>query len=250
MRKALFLLLASLCLLTGCGQMGHNQEASAQPEQRPAASTSQSETGAPPLSSVELIYSPASLQKPMEAIPPIDDEKILIEEKIDNVRVIIYGKEEDPDNYYLSVESGSQLYDAAVIGFTALKADDFTINSAEAFSVTYIKVTGAVGANAPVTVYMAVHQADSPVSITIDAHTEEADIDEDGIKEIIGTVGTAAAATIYKLTGSGYGLVNLNELLNAQVVLYDKEDNRFNVNILEDAWSTWEVIGGKLQLAV
>ncbi|MGG6309282.1 hypothetical protein [Paenibacillus macerans] len=71
--------------------------------------------------------------------------------------------------------------------------------------------------------------SNGPSLLRIDAHTVEADVDEDGGEEIVDSVGTAAETTIYKLRDQRIAASNLNELMKAQVVLYDLVSNTFQV---------------------
>lgn len=75
----------------------------------------------------------------------------------------------------------------------------------------------------------------------IETHTVEADVDQDGIHEIVATIGTAAQTSIYKLKNAHIVASNLNETLDALEVTYDKESNTFVVGT-----NIWRVKGEEL----
>ena len=75
----------------------------------------------------------------------------------------------------------------------------------------------------------------------IEAHTVEADVDQDGTNEIVATVGTAAQTSIYKIKNAHIVATSLNETLDAQEVTYDKESNSFVVGA-----NIWRVKGEEL----
>jgi len=107
-------------------------------------------------------------------------------------------------------------------------------------------VTGAVGANAPIVNYVSLT---SPrTSIHIEAHTIEADIDQDGINEIVATVGTAAETTIYRMKNDSLVSANLNEIMKANVVIYDPQANIFQVEITPGQLSNWKAENHRIQL--
>lgn len=73
----------------------------------------------------------------------------------------------------------------------------FNAGTVDILGQSYMKVTGSVGANAPVPNYVSLHTS-PPEALHIEAHTLEADVNQDGLNEIIATVGTAAETSIYK----------------------------------------------------
>lgn len=123
---------------------------------------------------------------------------------------------------------------------------NFPIEEISVLGDSYIKVTGAIGANSPVAYYV-LPNPEQPSVLRIDAHTVEADADQDGIQEIVATVGTAAHTTIYKLRDKLWMVCDLNELLQAQVVLYDPETHLFQIQMSDHRLTGWKFQGSKLQ---
>lgn len=75
----------------------------------------------------------------------------------------------------------------------------------------------------------------------IEAHTVEADVDQDGIKEIVATIGTAAETSIYKMDKEYLVSANLNKVMNAAIVMYDQESNTFKAEVTKDEMSQWKI---------
>lgn len=75
----------------------------------------------------------------------------------------------------------------------------------------------------------------------IEAHTVEADVDQDGIKEIVATIGTAAETSIYKMDKEYLVSANLNEVMNAAIVMYDQESNTFKAEVTNGEMSQWKI---------
>lgn len=69
----------------------------------------------------------------------------------------------------------------------------------------------------------------------------EVDVDQDGIKEIVATAGTAAETSIYKIENDSLVSVNLNEVMNAAVVMYDQEYNTFKAEVTKGEISQWKI---------
>ncbi|WP_090903345.1 hypothetical protein [Paenibacillus sp. OK076] len=69
----------------------------------------------------------------------------------------------------------------------------------------------------------------------------EADVDQDGIKEIVATIGTAAETSIYKMDKEYLVSANLNKVMNAAIVMYDQESNTFKAEVTKDEMSQWKI---------
>ncbi|MNZ49471.1 hypothetical protein D3C78_672400 [compost metagenome] len=160
----------------------------------------------------------------------------------------LYRNDDDEENVYAALRTGTSWYEIGVIGFSSLQnANDFTVEETEALSHKWMKITGLCGANCPAAYYVDV-SVNPPLLLSLDAHTVESDTDQDGIKEIIATVGTAAQTTIYKTNGEKLTAVNLNDALHAQVVLYHTETRLFQAELEEGKLSSLKLMQDRLQL--
>ncbi|MNW51920.1 hypothetical protein D3C74_294190 [compost metagenome] len=88
----------------------------------------------------------------------------------------------------------------------------------------------------------------SPLVLRLDAHTIEADVDGDEIKEIVSSVGTEAETTIYQLHDKQSVASTLNELMKAQVVNYDFKTNIFQDQSTNNELTKWKIQGDRLHL--
>ncbi|MNI74823.1 hypothetical protein D3C73_1309320 [compost metagenome] len=125
--------------------------------------------------------------------------------------------------------------------------EDFIIETVDVLGESYIKIVGSNGANSPVVDYVLLNPQ-SPLVLRLDAHTIEADVDGDGIKEIVSSVGTAAGTTIYQLHDKQIVASNLNELMKAQVVNYDLNTNTFQAQSTNNELTKWKIQGDRLHL--
>lgn len=106
---------------------------------------------------------------------------------------------------------------------------------------------GSIGTNSLISDYVSLNTS-PPTLLHIEANTIEADVDQDGIKEIVATVGTAAETTIYKMDNNLLLSANLNGIMNANVVMYDTKSNTFQAEVTKGQLSNWKVESNQLHL--
>ncbi|MFP3388278.1 hypothetical protein [Brevibacillus sp. SIMBA_040] len=168
---------------------------------------------------------------------------IVVKKQINHYVVFLYQK--DQENIYAAIQSGSTIFDIGQIGYTLQQKDSISIEQVDAFGKAYVKITGFCGANCPITNYVQMDK-NPPSLFQIQAHTVEADLNEDGIKEIIATVGTLAETSIYRWRQESMETVNLNEAMKAQVVIYKSETNTFEASLQNESMSVWKYLEGKI----
>lgn len=214
MRRIGIALLIVFCLLAGCNQ------ASEVP-----VSHSTSNTGEHPMP-YSLSFKEVNLEKPLRKIVTKDLTKVILKQEIDNYTIYFYQKKQDDEKAIAAIKIGTNIFEIGQVGYSAQITDQYTVSQVNVLDKTYIKVMGTCGANCPISYYI---QADtsSPKVMRIEAHTVEADVDQDGIHEIVATIGTAAQTSIYKLKNAHIVASNLNETLDAEEVTYDKKSNTF-----------------------
>lgn len=182
--------------------------------------------------SVPLSFEKIDTPRPLSlSIQDMDIQEIITSKTIDEYVINIYIKPNDSENVYASLSSDSATYEIGVVGYPVHDLDMFGIEQVEVLSHKAIKVSGFCGANCPITYYIDMDTEQPTLLLEVDAHTMEADLDEDGIHEIVATVGTAADTTIYALINNEITLSNLNLPLKAQTVMYDSTSNTFTVYI-------------------
>lgn len=271
MKKLMIASSAALCILTSCSPASEQEKTTAgaienqsaagdQPileEQRVSGALQQhNETESPTLAETEAstptpatperVQSfPISFQKiqesqPLKKISTPHHHTLVTQKKIDDFVVEIYRIAEDQEHMYASIQAGSVTYEIGIAGQGSHKAGDFAIEQVRVLAKSYIKITGSLGANVPITHYVAIEKS-PPVLLAIEAHTFEGDIDGDGSCEIIATVRTAADTTIYKLAGRDIVSANLNSIMKAELVQYVQESNTFKAVVEKRIVSDWTI---------
>ncbi|KOR87868.1 hypothetical protein [Paenibacillus solani] len=221
------------CLLAGCSQATDvpTQDSAIQV---PDSDDSGIEEQQP--EAYSLHFKEVELEEPLKSISTTDLTNVINKQKIDEYTIYFYEEKGlDEENVRAAIQIDTKLLEIGQVGYAALDPEQYTVSQVQALDQTYIKVSGACGANCPISYY--IHpDISSPISLRIEAHTVEADIDQNGINYIVASVGTAADTSIYKLRDGHIVAANLNETLAAQAVIYDKESNMFG-----DGTRNWRV---------
>lgn len=244
MGKIFFFAITCLFILAGCSQVS-NTPSSVKSEPT-AVQSNEPEKNNANVQSFSLIFKSVELENPLTKISSTELKNIILEKQINDYKVFIYQKASDTENVFAAIQSGSNIFEIGQIGYAPVqKANDYSVNQVKALNNKYIKVTGSCGANCPISEYIQMNR-DIPTLVRFDAHTQEADMNQDGINEIVATVGTAAETSIYKLENNHIVTVNLNETMNAQVVTYNHETNTFQADIPKGTTSNWKVNDDKI----
>ncbi|MEK4120548.1 hypothetical protein NST44_30670 [Paenibacillus sp. FSL W8-0919] len=238
MKKLRLAILTALCLLAGCNQASDV----------PAMNSTLYESDIHGLNTdtneaqqYTLSFEIADIEKPLMEITAKQLTNSILTQKIGDYTVYFYHKNRDHGEVNAAIQLGTNRFEIGQVGYSAQNTELFTVKQVDALGKNYIKVSGACGANCPISNYIDVDTG-SPRVMRIEAHTVEADVDKDGIKEIVSTVGTIAQTSIYKLEPSHIVVANLNETLGVQEVTYDNEANTFVAGT-----TNWIVEGGRLQ---
>lgn len=175
-------------------------------------------------------------------LPLIDiDEAMLTVSKqpIGDAVIVIYSMGEEDQQLYAYVEYNNKTYELGPIGYGTTNNVDYEYATVDALSQSWIKVSGALGANAPHIYYIDINK-DTPTAIVISAHAREFDLDGDGIQEIVTSIGTIPYTTIYSIEDKQIVVKDLNKLMNALVVSYDDVENNFVVQFqIAESTSRW-----------
>ncbi|WP_229753648.1 M15 family metallopeptidase [Paenibacillus segetis] len=235
MRKIAYIF-AMLYILTGCRS----------PIDEPSVPVTENnqDVGTSIEDSVEIVYKQVEGLKPLGQASSSQKGEVIATKKVNNTKVEIYRVRGDEHVLAASISVGSTNYDIGEIGYGNMA--DFPIEEVEVFGDNYIKIIGAIGANSPVADYI-LPDPERPMILHIEAHTVEADVDQDGVKEIVSTVGTAANTTIYKLHNKQMMASDLNELMKAQMVMYDPKTNIFQIQNSNTKLAEWKLQGSMLQ---
>lgn len=235
MKKILAALIA-IGVVTGCSSPSSEDPAALNTDR--AIEQPEGNEVAPETMPFQLSYATSLTASPLNNITSVDQAKQLKSQEVEDAKVLTYKKNDDVANIFAALWLKDETYDLGQIGYEG--ANDYSASTVEVLGQAYLKVTGSIGANAPVTSYISL-QASPPTVLYIEAHTLEADVDQDGMNEIVATVGTAAETSIYKMENDSLVSVNLNEVMNAPVVMYDLESNTFQAEMTKGELSRWKI---------
>jgi hypothetical protein len=158
--------------------------------------------------------------------------KIVNEVQFGEATIVLYNKKNDEDqNFYAGIKIGDndKIYeDKEVIGYG--NPDDIDIYQVDLNGVALLKISGFIGANAPITHYIQIKNGIPTSFIKMEYGVQEYDVDNDGKKELVANIGgTLIETEIIKVTVNKFEAVNLNELMNGSVV-FDEEKGKFIVS--------------------
>jgi|GEM_PF-2619736 len=193
---------------------------------------------------VEVPFQPVAPEQPLASIDPGELATILVNRPFTGGRVIVYQTVADQENVYAAVQTKAGLWSAGVIGYSA-EPGQYDVSEVDVFDRAYVKITGACGANCPISTYVRWGQ-DQQTLLRIEAHTVEADLGGDGQGEIVATVGTVAETTIYALVRGELAAANLNELLHAGTVIYNRANGCFQAADRQETIAEWTWNGDSL----
>lgn len=235
--KKIVISVVLLCTITGCGNSTEGYSIPT-PERIQNSSTSKME-------SLELSYKKVDIVNSLMELDPSQKWKTTMTKRINGAEIEIYHVRTDENLLAASLTIDSTNYGIGEIGYGNM--EDFIIEIVDVLGENYTKIVGANGANSPVVDYVLLNPQ-SPLVLRLDAHTIEADVNGDGIKEIVSSVGTAAETTIYQLHDKQIVASNLNELMKAQVVNYDLNTNTFQAQSTNNELTKWKIQGDRLHL--
>lgn len=235
MKKAVAALIL-LGVVAGCGSP--SSDAPTTTNTNSAAEQPVSNVVTPETKQFQLKFTTSLTVAPLTKINPVVQSKQLASQTVEDSKVVTYQKSNDVEKIYAALQLKEETYDIGQIGYEG--ANDYSTSTVDALGQSYLKVVGSIGANTPISNYVSI-KSSPPTVLHIEAHTVEADVDQDGIKEIVATVGTAAETTIYKIEKDSLVSVNLNEVMNATVVTYDQESNTFKAEVTKGEVSQWKI---------
>jgi hypothetical protein len=154
--------------------------------------------------------------------------------KIDDI--VTYGEyipkefnEENPENYtysYIEV-SGIQYALSRSLGKIGYDLTKTTLNETDTIYVT----NELRGASYGVTIFIVIKEKTPYIISEIDGFAQISDIDENGTKEVVSTVGTVPDTSIYffDFDNQTVSSVNINEQSGAKYSMYDVTTNTFSL---------------------
>jgi len=141
-------------------------------------------------------------------------------------KVIVYAKQGDDDYLYAAYAKSGSVYDLGKIAGAAYdKKGDVTIEEqVPLFHRKAVKITGAVGASAAITLYFSIENGIPKPLVRIDTGlARELDLDFDGSDEIVVSSGLPTKTYVYRWNKDRVEASDLNEALGAASVTLSPE---------------------------
>lgn len=155
--------------------------------------------------------------------------KIFEEKRIDNgVSVFLY---KDNENHQINggISLKDKSYDLGEVSVDNTPDDLMGIEEVQVFGKKAVKIYGILGANYAQAFYFLIEENLEGLEesiIQIDGYTVEIDLDDDGKKEIVSTLGTIPETKIFTFKeGSIYGS-DINKSIGAKSVLLQDNDKK------------------------
>jgi hypothetical protein len=155
-------------------------------------------------------------------------KEIFKEKSIKEGKVILFSKTTTAEETYVGFEIKGKFYDTGieVVPFNESTSYLFLATETKSFNKSLIRIDGVMGANFMQSNYFSIEDGKPNIFLTVDGYAAEVDLDDDGIKEIVSSTGTAAFTKIYKYDNGSVIVSNLNDDLGASVVLLNEDTGR------------------------
>jgi hypothetical protein len=181
---------------------------------------------------IPVIYEPIASSTWVVPIASTAISQIVKEVRLDAATVILYTKKDD-ELFYMGIRGGGPVYEKLIYGDGDAvgygDVDNIHISQIDLDGNMLLKIEGFLGANAPITHYIRVDEGVPRSILKMERYIQEFDVNNDGIKELIVSIGGTIPVTEIMITKHSLFIkANLNELMNA-VVTYDNEQNQFLV---------------------
>ncbi|GIQ67614.1 hypothetical protein XYCOK13_04380 [Xylanibacillus composti] len=129
------------------------------------------------------------------------------------------------EGFYAGADIGGQLFELAEVGY-GTNPELIELDESMLFGVPSIRVRGYCGMACPTVDYITVKDGYPYVWLHVDAAVQEYDLDQDGVKDLITTVGTPLETHIYMMKDGVLLRASVNEALHSKSVSFF-QDGRF-----------------------
>ncbi len=225
MKKGVFVIFASVLLLTGCQPTDPQQPINTVIND-PAASIIASASSANEIKGDYMEVKGG--RKITKAELSETDKEVSVYPVSNKGEIVFYKASEDMLRY--GYRDRTSFYPIGEIG-PEFYLQDSSVVETKLFGKTLVRVKGLCGANCMLTDYLEIENRNVNSFLFLGKDAEELDVDQDGEIEILARSGSPfAEITIIKWVDQKLMEINVNETLNAQKgVSYDKENNHFIV---------------------
>lgn len=173
-----------------------------------------------------LEFKPTDIKSEIKIISEQAIGKITGELLVDDALVFLYEPKINAEEINGGLKINDKYYD---VGQISVYQTGNEIEIKNLFGKQVIKFSGSLGANYSQAIYIVIEDSKPRVLLQVDGHAIEKDIDMDNEEEVISTWGTLANTKIYKSIENSVMVSDINESVNAQVVLYDNNTNVFEI---------------------
>lgn len=152
--------------------------------------------------------------------------KIIEEKQIDGgLSVFLFTNNED-SQIKAGISLSDRSYYIGEVSFENAPEDLIGIEEVQVFGGKAVKIYGILGANYAQSYYWLMEEKLEESIIQIDGNTVEVDLDDDGNKDIVSTLGTIPKTKIYIYREGTIFESDVNESIGAKSVSLDDEDKR------------------------
>ncbi|AFM00989.1 MULTISPECIES: hypothetical protein [Desulfitobacterium] len=144
----------------------------------------------------------------------------------DDALAFLYKPKTNQEEFNGGIKIKDRYYDVGQISVYQIGNE---IEVKDLFGKKVIKFNGSLGVNYRQAIYILIEDLKPSVLLQVDGHVLEKDIDMDNEQEVVSTWGTLANTKIYKNIGNIIMVSDVNESVNAQVVVYRNDSNVFEI---------------------
>lgn len=129
------------------------------------------------------------------------------------------------EGFYAGADIGGQFYELAKVGY-GTNPELIEMNESTLFGIPSIRVRGYCGPACPIADYITVENGYPYVWLHVDAAVQEYDLDRDGKKDLISTVGAPLETHVYLMPDNVLMRASVNDALRSNSVSFF-QDGRF-----------------------
>ncbi|WIV12921.1 hypothetical protein [Proteiniborus sp. MB09-C3] len=150
-------------------------------------------------------------------------QEIIKQHNVGDNKFIIFIHKEDKEDFHSGVIINKKIYDFGKVSMLIEKnnSDLYSIEEVKLFGINSVKIQGAMGSNYALTNYYFIDNDLPQTLLRAEGHTEELDLDKDGMQEVVSSVvaGATSFINIYEYDNGKLTVSNLNEALDAITVI-------------------------------
>lgn len=153
------------------------------------------------------------------------EAKVISEQHLEafgGIQLTFFTKPGDEDYVYAALESSGGHYNLGPAGTYNYRSPGSIIADVpDLFNGAALKITGGLGANLSLSSYYTIDESGTPAGVlqVSTGHTREADVDGDGIPEVVSAHGTPMTAYVYRWHNGHAEEAFLNDVLQADSVM-------------------------------